>query len=155
MTPWSPVKINQRFGGKYRLSLLWFMQGFRFIYSSTAKMEVICSSETPIEFHRTRRCHILENTTLHRYWCENLNKSKFLIGFEVLKSVGMSPIFKVKRTFGGLCGHLLQGRRISQAINQQAAEPHASLLLDGCSSETSVVFQQTTRHYIPEDRTLH
>jgi hypothetical protein len=24
-----------------------------------------------------------------------------------------------------------------------------------CSSETSVVFQRTTRHYIPEDRTLH
>jgi hypothetical protein len=24
-----------------------------------------------------------------------------------------------------------------------------------CSSETSVEFQRTTQHYIPEDRTLH
>jgi hypothetical protein len=37
---------------------------------------------------------------------------------------------------------------------------HAGILLTmnmevTCSSETSVAFQRTTRHYIPEDRTLH
>jgi hypothetical protein len=41
-------------------------------------------------------------------------------------------------------------KRTSQARYQRGAA-----LLAICSPETSVDFQQTTWHYIPEDRTLH
>jgi hypothetical protein len=71
--------------------------------------------------------------------------------FEVLTAVVMkssvlcartpcSPL-KVNRHFGGTCRLHLQGRRIGQPRNQREA---------GSSG-----FQQTTRRYIPESRTLH
>jgi hypothetical protein len=65
---------------------------------------------------------------------------------------------KVNRRFGWTCGLHLQGRRINQARNQREVgkDSHYSLALKmeaKCSSEMSVDFQRTTRHYI--DRTIH
>jgi hypothetical protein len=73
------------------------------------------------------------------------------------------------RRFGGTCRLHLQGRRISQARNRR--EAGHCLLLASCwfltcllrplkidvtySSETSVEFKRTTRHYIPEDKTRY
>jgi hypothetical protein len=39
---------------------------------STLKMEAICSSETSVDFQRTTRPYILEDTTLHNHRRENL-----------------------------------------------------------------------------------
>jgi hypothetical protein len=89
----SPLKIDRRFGGTYRL----FLQGRRISqrgnqnvvnvallatcftllsclsYSSTLKMEALCSSETSIEFQRTTWRYIREERTLYNHRCENLN----------------------------------------------------------------------------------
>jgi hypothetical protein len=40
--------------------------------SSTLKMEVTCSSETSVDFHRTTRLYTPGDTTLHNHRCENL-----------------------------------------------------------------------------------
>jgi hypothetical protein len=47
-------------------------------YSSTLKMEAMCSSETSGYFQRTTHRYIPENRTLHNHSCENL---KFYIKF--------------------------------------------------------------------------
>jgi hypothetical protein len=74
MTPCSPLSVNRRFGGTYRLRL----QGRRNMFSkkpasklatcflaeltsSTMKMDAICSSETSVDTQRTTRSHIPEN----------------------------------------------------------------------------------------------
>jgi hypothetical protein len=75
---------------------------------------------------------------------------------------------KVNRCFGGTYRLHLHGRQISQQETSMKALLttcfHAGFLLAYfltlkveaiCSSETSSDFQQTTRHYIPEDGTLH
>jgi hypothetical protein len=50
ITPCSPLEINRRFGGTFRLLLLP-------PYSSTVKVEASCSSETSVDFQlTTRRC---------------------------------------------------------------------------------------------------
>jgi hypothetical protein len=77
ITPCSPLKVNQHFGGTYSLQL----QGRRIslarnqrgsgwqakpastlvscsAYSSTLKMEVICYSETSVDFQRTTQRYI-------------------------------------------------------------------------------------------------
>jgi hypothetical protein len=41
-------------------------------YSSTLKMEAICSSETSVDFQRTTQRYIPEDGTLHNHRCENL-----------------------------------------------------------------------------------
>jgi hypothetical protein len=41
-------------------------------FSSTLKMEAICSSETSVATQRTTRPHIPEDDTLHNHGCENL-----------------------------------------------------------------------------------
>jgi hypothetical protein len=70
--------------------------------------------------------------------------------------------FKINRHFEGTCRLHLQGRRVIQArnfITKQETSVIAGFLLGlfldaTCSSETSVYFQQGTRRYILEDRTL-
>jgi hypothetical protein len=96
------------------------------------------------------------------------------VGFEVLTAVVIkSTIFwditlciplKVNRRFGATYRLHVQGQRISRAARHQResrwqAEPclafTSTLNMEViCSSETSVDFQQTTRRYIPEVRTL-
>jgi hypothetical protein len=41
-------------------------------YSSTLKMEAICSSEISVDFQRTARRYTPEDITLHNLHCENL-----------------------------------------------------------------------------------
>jgi hypothetical protein len=40
-------------------------------YFSTPKIEVICSSETSMDFQRTRRRYMPEGRTIHKHGCEN------------------------------------------------------------------------------------
>jgi hypothetical protein len=90
--PCSPFKVNRRCGGIYRFHLqgpersrarnqLCFPPAFPLVscsaYSSTRKMEAICSSVTSVCFQRTTQCYISEDGTLHNYRCENL-KSYFI-----------------------------------------------------------------------------
>jgi hypothetical protein len=41
-------------------------------YSSTLNMEATCSSETPVDFQRTKWHYIAEEKALHNRRCENL-----------------------------------------------------------------------------------
>jgi hypothetical protein len=71
----NPLKVNRHFGGKLRLhhqsrkisqaTLLatFFMPISSLAYSSTLKMDAICSSETSIDFQQTTWCYIFEDRT--------------------------------------------------------------------------------------------
>jgi hypothetical protein len=74
ITPCSPLKINGRFGGTYRLHLqLYLPSAFTLVscsaYFSTMKMEAACSSQTSINFQRNTRRYIPEDITLQRIFC--------------------------------------------------------------------------------------
>jgi hypothetical protein len=86
ITPCSPLSVNRRFGGTYRLHLQglknklsnhsachllsrWFLAEVIF---STLKMEAICSSETSVDTQLTTRRYFPEDGTLHNHRCENL-----------------------------------------------------------------------------------
>jgi hypothetical protein len=45
-------------------------------YSSTLKMEAICSSETSVDFQRTTRRYIPEDSNIYNHRCENLKSYK-------------------------------------------------------------------------------
>jgi hypothetical protein len=86
MTPCSPLSFNLRFGGTYRLHLQRRRNMFSkpankqvassfclppacalvscSAYSSTLKMEAICSSDTSVDFQRTTCSYIPEDNTL-------------------------------------------------------------------------------------------
>jgi hypothetical protein len=72
ITPCSPLEIKRRLGGTHRLHL----QGRRINQarnryevgskqSQTLKMEATCPSETPVDFQRTTRRYIPEESTHH------------------------------------------------------------------------------------------
>jgi hypothetical protein len=80
----TPLKVNRRFGGTYRLHLqggrisqarnhLCFPPAFIlvscFAYFSTLKMEATCASETSVDFQRTTRRYIPEDSTLQVWLC--------------------------------------------------------------------------------------
>jgi hypothetical protein len=67
--PCSPLGVNLRFGGTYRLHLQGILAELIF---STLKMEAICSSETSVDIQWTTRRYIPEDCTLHNNRCENL-----------------------------------------------------------------------------------
>jgi hypothetical protein len=89
-TPCSPLKVNRRFGGTCRF----YLKGLRTSQAetsveqvaitarltlvsclaifSTLQMEMICISETSVNFQRTTRRCIPEDRSLHNYRCENL-----------------------------------------------------------------------------------
>jgi hypothetical protein len=50
------------------------------VYSSTLKMEAICSSETSVDFQFTTQPCIPDDNTFHKNGCENLKsyKNRFL-----------------------------------------------------------------------------
>jgi hypothetical protein len=112
ITPCSPLKVNRRFGEPYHLHLQsrrisparnqresrWKTQPYSVSYL-TLKMEVICSSETSLDFQRTTRLHIPEDRTLHNHRCENLNSS-------ILSS------------------HLIQSREIPDFVTNKALWSH-------------------------------
>jgi hypothetical protein len=74
ITKCSPLKINQHFGGTCCLNRANSMRAtyFRAGYSSTLKMEAICSSETLVEFQWTIRRYIQGYRTIHNHNCEDL-----------------------------------------------------------------------------------
>jgi hypothetical protein len=95
ITPCSPLKANRRSGGTYTYLLHLQGQGISrarnqreasraclppastliscSAYSLTQKMEAICSTETSVDFHRTTRRFIPEDSiTLYNHRCENL-----------------------------------------------------------------------------------
>jgi hypothetical protein len=73
VTPCSPLKVNGLFWGTYRLHLqgrtLFLPPAFTPVscssYSSTLKMEVICSSKTSVDFQRITRRYIPGDRTLY------------------------------------------------------------------------------------------
>jgi hypothetical protein len=71
----SPLKINRRFGGTYRLSFRIgeeaFTLVFCLVYLSTLKIEAKYSSETSVEFQWTI-WRITEDSTFRNHRCENL-----------------------------------------------------------------------------------
>jgi hypothetical protein len=76
----TPLKVNRRFGQTYRLHFqgqgLCLPPAFTLVscsaYSSTLKMEAICSCETSVDFQRNTRRYIPKDSTLHNHRCENL-----------------------------------------------------------------------------------
>jgi hypothetical protein len=77
ITPCSTLKVNRRFGATYRLHLqgrrisraeLCLPAAFLLVscssYSSTLKMEAICSSVTSVDFQRITRRYISEDSDL-------------------------------------------------------------------------------------------
>jgi hypothetical protein len=56
-------------------------------YSSTLKMEAICSSKTSVDFQRTIRRYIPEHGILHNHRYENLNCYTFIYTFTCLTYV--------------------------------------------------------------------
>jgi hypothetical protein len=106
ITSCSPLKVNRRFGGTYRLYLQgrdinqarnqrsrsvfhllsrWFLSQLIF---STLKMEAMCSSETSVDTQRTTRRYIPEDCTLLRTkW---LSPIKFLTSFIYCSNVTLS-----------------------------------------------------------------
>jgi hypothetical protein len=93
----SPVKLSRRFGrtGHFHLQgrRVSKKQGARraaclllvscFAYTSTLKMEAICSSESSIDSNQTTRCYIPECRNFHSQSCENLKSSNFILYFEI------------------------------------------------------------------------
>jgi hypothetical protein len=85
ITPYSPLKVNWRFGGTCRLYFqgraiswsrnertLFFPPVFTSVSCSALalKVKVTCSSESSVEFQRTTRRYIAEVRTLHcQTWC--------------------------------------------------------------------------------------
>jgi hypothetical protein len=123
-----------------------------------------------------RSWHILVlclESSAYMYWTsiglfsDIWQRMQYCVGFEIFTVVVLkSSVFrdtmlcimlKVNWRFRGICHLHLAGRRISRARNQrESGWQTATLKMEAvCSSETSVDFQQTTRRYILEDRTLH
>jgi hypothetical protein len=77
ITPYSPLKVNRSFWEKCRLHLqqvasrtllaTCFTLVSCLAYSSTLKMEAICSSETPVDFQRTYTALYPRRWTLHNF----------------------------------------------------------------------------------------
>jgi hypothetical protein len=68
--PCNPLKVNRRFGGTCSP----YLQGRRVSQASRdclLKIEVKCSSETPVDFQRTTWRYFPEDRNLHNLLCEN------------------------------------------------------------------------------------
>jgi hypothetical protein len=59
-------------------------------YSSTFKMEAICSSETSVDLHWITRRYIPEDSTLHNHRCENLKSDKMGDNVHMYRNVASS-----------------------------------------------------------------
>jgi hypothetical protein len=91
-----------------------------------------------VDVQRTARCYILEDSTLHNHCCENLKSYiVFLYGEATHQYIRW------------LC--LLSAFTLVSCLAYSLALKMEVI----CSSETSVDFQQSTRHYIPEARMLY
>jgi hypothetical protein len=97
------------------------------LYCSSLRMEAVCSSEISANLYWNTRRNILEVSVLHRHRCEDL---KLII-------------------FRGRCRSAL----LATSFTMVSCADHASTLT--CSSETSIDFQRSTWHNIPDDRILN
>jgi hypothetical protein len=64
----SKYQTRNNYSGCHLLTCCFFLK----LFSSTLKMEAICSSETLVATHQATRRHIPEDDTLHYHRCENL-----------------------------------------------------------------------------------
>jgi hypothetical protein len=67
----------------------WFLLKF----SSTLKMEAICSSEMSVASQQTTRRHIPEDVTLHNHHCENLKSYIGIFLFHFITCVAVTEKF--------------------------------------------------------------
>jgi hypothetical protein len=68
-------------------------------FSSTLKMEALCSSETSVATQQTTRHHIPEDYTLHNHHCENLKSYiVFLYGEATHRQVRRFEKLRIKKT---------------------------------------------------------
>jgi hypothetical protein len=99
ITPYSPSKVNRRFGETYRLHLqsqrishvrryqdiacnfrqACFILVSNLAYFSTLKMEATCFFETSVDLQRTTRRYISEDRTPHKHRCENLKSYEMVL----------------------------------------------------------------------------
>jgi hypothetical protein len=72
------LKVKLHFGGTCRLHLLnqKVGQARSSLLGMTLKMEVICSSETLVNFQQTTWHYNPEHITLHSHYCHNLKSNK-------------------------------------------------------------------------------
>jgi hypothetical protein len=93
ITPCSPLKVNRRFGGIYRLHPAEFAFPFTLVYLSTysfiRKLKAICSSEASICLQRATRSYIPENSTLRNHRCENLKSYINFLSLDISNPVFM------------------------------------------------------------------
>jgi hypothetical protein len=68
----SKSKLNKKAARARALLATGFMLVSCLAYSSTLKMEAVCSSETSADFQRTTLNHIPVDKILHNHRCENL-----------------------------------------------------------------------------------
>jgi hypothetical protein len=61
-----------------------FTLGYCSAYSSTLKMEAICSSEISVVIQRITRRYIPEDDTLHNHRCENLKSYVLICAIHVI-----------------------------------------------------------------------
>jgi hypothetical protein len=79
IAPYILLKVIRSFGETYLLQLgdRIISRAFQQIscsdYTSTPKLEAICSSETSVDFQRTTRRYIPKYSTLHKHRCEKFN----------------------------------------------------------------------------------
>jgi hypothetical protein len=64
--------IHQFSSWQFILLATYLFAGLAEIFSSTLKMEAICSSTTSVASQQTTRHHIPEDDTLHNHGCVNL-----------------------------------------------------------------------------------
>jgi hypothetical protein len=68
-------------------------------YSSALKVEATCSSETPVDFQRTTRRHLAEDTTLHNHRCDNLRSCIIFSKFSGEVCYNRSSVYVVDNYF--------------------------------------------------------
>jgi hypothetical protein len=111
----SPLKVNRRFGGTYRLHLqgrrisrainqqeavasprLCWSTAFTLVscsaYYSTLNMEAICSSETSVDFQRTTQRYIPEDNILNSQFVYAYHLCSFLSHFTAIFGPCKNPL---------------------------------------------------------------
>jgi hypothetical protein len=78
IAPCIPCKSDRRFRSRDLFLVC--------VTPSPLKLKMICSSETSVDFIRTRQLYIPGNRTLHNHRCENLNSG--LLGADQVHRIG-------------------------------------------------------------------
>jgi hypothetical protein len=173
ITPCSPLKVNRLLGGSYRLHL----QGRRIsrarnqrescsspaftpvsflAYSSTLKMEAICSSETSVDF-KPEVHKIPTRVQCTVQVCELVESNLHPPPPHHRTVAGRSSVSLTQSPFVFpsicWCGPPLTSYMPGRSI-PCTAQQHTSLHTVRCARLVHLCFKRATRHYIPEDSTL-